>query len=126
MERRRRSGVFPDASYWRWWLGREAKAILLGIGLLALLVAIAFYALRQAGRPTETFEATVLRFGMSSSEEGNRPLVLVRTADGRIRQLHAHRSRLIGCRPGAAIRLMKRGALLNVDPSGCRPNRRAD
>lgn len=93
--------------------------------MLALVAGAAIYGLKQTGHPTETFEATVVRFGMSSGVEGEAPLVVARTPDGRIHQLHVHRSRLIGCRPGAAIRLMKRGAILNVDPAGCRLNGRS-
>lgn len=92
--------------------------------MFALLAGIACYAVKQAAYPTEAREATVVRFGLSSDYEGNNPLVVVRTSDGRLHQLHAHRSKLIGCKTGAPIRLMKRGTLLSVDPAGCRANRR--
>jgi hypothetical protein len=101
----------------------EAKAILTLAGICAFVLAVAFYAVRQGKQPPQTIEATVLRFGASATDEGNKPLVIVRTADGRIRQLRAHRSRLSGCTAGAPIRLVRQGSLLRVHPAGCRPPR---
>jgi hypothetical protein len=124
VENRRRSGLYSEVRYWRWWLHREGKVILLGMGVLGLLIAVTAFGLSQADHPSETLEGVVVRFGISSDYDGNAPLVTVRTADRRLHQLHADPSKLIGCTTGAPIRLMKRGAILRVDPVGCRANPR--
>ena len=114
-----------DARYWGWWLRSEGKAILTLAAITCLFLGLAFYAVQQSKQPRQTIEGRILRFGASATDEGNKPLVIVRTADGRIYQLRAHRSRLFGCTTGAPIRLVRQGTLLKVDPAGCPPQQEA-
>lgn len=101
-------------------LRAEAGAILVLGGLAAVAVGFMIVANREAQAPAHVEDAEIVRFGVSSHEEGNRPLVIVRPRDGQPRQLRAYPSQLAGCRQGDRIRLLRQGRRLRVHPLGCR------
>ena len=110
-----------DIAFWKWWLRREAAAILAVGSLAVILIAIVVYAAIQIKKPSELNEATIVRFGIDSDYEGNSPLVLVRTTDGTLHQLHVHPSSLLGCRRGDRVELIRRGSVTTVNSRSCRP-----
>ena len=117
---RRSTNLFAEAGYWRWWLRREAKAILLGLALAAILLCLALYALAQWRRPAEVTDATVVSFGTASTKLGNQPTVTVVTRAGRTLQLNTPPSLLAGCARGSPIRLVRRGTMTAIHRHGCR------
>lgn len=104
-----------------WWLRDSWKAILLVLGLAAFAIAAGLWMTRNARMPAIEEQAEVVRFGAYHTEEGARPLVLVRMNDGRIVQLGVSRSQTRNCRVGSRIQLVRRGDTLNVHSSGCSP-----
>ena len=109
---------------WRWWLGREWKAVLLLVGLSGLVLGLAWYLVGQVQRPSQAEAGVIMRFGTTADYDGDHPIVTVRTDDGRLHQLSVGRGPLLGCRRGDRIALLRRGTLVTVAAAGCqnRPN----
>lgn len=96
-------------------LARSWKLFAFGLLLIAALAAVAFVATRTP----ERVEAELVRFGSRATDDGDKPLLLVRLADGTVRQVPARRSDVRLCRVGQTIQLMRRGPLLTFQPGGC-------
>ena len=96
-------------------VARSWKLFALGMFLIAALAAVALVATRAP----ERVEAQLIRFGSRATDEGDKPLLLVRLADGTVRQVLARRSDVRLCRVGQTIQLMKRGSSLTLQPGGC-------
>lgn len=109
-----------NLAYWKWWLRREAGAISILLGLVAASIALGIFAFAQSREPERHLVAKIVRFGTSHDGEGNSPLVIVRTADGRLLQLHTRPSSLSACRKGDNIALVVRGSVTTVKGEGCR------
>jgi hypothetical protein len=118
---RRRADFLQTARYGAWRLRREAWAII-PIGVVAAaFLGFWSYRARQEKQPPERIEAVVTGgYLVWSSKTGNRPIVRVRTSDGIVRELSGHRSDILRCKPGSPILLVRRGAMLEVAPGGCR------
>jgi hypothetical protein len=114
---RRADEAFEGLSYW---FRDNWKVMLLLLGLTAFALAVGLWWTRNSAMPPTYEEAEVVRFGAYSFDDGPRPVVVVRTKDGRILQLAARRGATHHCRTGSVIRLVRRGAILTVDPRGCR------
>lgn len=76
---------------------------------------------RDWDQPTVEEDAVIVRFGVASSDVGNRPLVIVRTKAGQVLQLNVNYQTTLYCRRGSMIRLRRQGATIAVDPRGCAP-----
>lgn len=116
---RRRPSLAADASYWAWWLRSEGGVLLLGLGVAVLFALLGAALLSQSKQPAETLDAVILRFGAASHYEGSRPIVVARTADGRLHQLLIDASTLAGCTAGDPIRLTKRGGIVALRSAPC-------
>ena len=120
MERRPRRFTFlEEAGYW---LRDYWGAILVAAGLCALVAGLLYFAVRAgpgSGRAETVEEALVLRFGNYDSRWRHRPVVIVRTRRGEVRQLLASRQALRHCRQGSRIAIVRRGAGLFVHSRGC-------
>lgn len=104
-----------------WWIRDHIMVILLVLGLAAAVIGAGLWTTRNAGSPAIEEEGQVVRFGAFHTDEGARPLVLVRISNGRTVQLEASRSQTRNCRAGSSIRLLRRGDFLQVHPYGCSP-----
>src|SRR4051812_33355152 len=56
-------------------------------------------------------QAELIRFGSYATEEGEKPILVVRLDDGTVREVLARRSDVRLCRAGQPIQLMRRGSL---------------
>lgn len=93
------------------------KLVLLLIGLGAVFVWLLIRS--QSRQLPVPEEGQVVRFGSHATDEGNKPLVLVRLRDGSERQLRIHRTQVRTCRVGGRIQLVRRGSWVGVDPMAC-------
>ena len=87
--------------------------ISLGLGALALIVGAAYWQSYSQSLPTTVERGTVLRFGGAASDEGDRLLVVVRTANGEVLNLPTSLARVRDCRAGEAIMLERRGGRIS-------------
>jgi hypothetical protein len=120
MERRPRRFTFIEEAGLR--LRDYWGAILAAAGLCLLLAGLLFLAVRAgpgSGRAGAAEEALVLRFGHYDSRWRRRPVAIVRTRDGAVRQLLASPQALRHCRKGSRIRIVRRGAGVFVHSEGC-------
>jgi len=117
---RSRDRTFRDALAQLRFLLRENLGLLLLMTFLMLaFVASGIWVTGQLSGPrTEEF-GQVVRFGAYGREDGDRLLVIVRTGQGQVQQLHADAPSLLRCHAGSRIRLVRRGAVLTVSPRGC-------
>lgn len=109
---------------WRFrlhWLWSELGAILVVLALGGLFAGgVGWFYTRESSKPATEELATVVHFGHRDSKYEVHPLVVVRLKNGDERQLMAgNRNRLVHCRKGSTIRLIRRGSALFVDPRGC-------
>jgi hypothetical protein len=102
-----------------WWLRDHGRALLVVGGAGLLCAAIGMFATRPYQDPAVDEQATIMRFGSYAGKYGNRPVVIVRRADGTIRQLRVEEGVTRSCRAGGRIHLVRRGAALFVGPRGC-------
>ena len=110
--------VDPFRRSWREWLvelARSWKLFALAIFLVAAIAAVFVVVTRTP----ERVEAQLIRFGSLATDEGDKPLLLVRLPDGTVRQVLARRSDVRLCRVGQTIHLLRRGSLLTLQPGGC-------
>ncbi|HYI63901.1 MAG TPA: hypothetical protein VEW71_03340 [Allosphingosinicella sp.] len=121
MRKRRESRADEALEGLSYWFQDYWKVVLLLLGLAAFLGAAGLWWIRNNAQPALVEDAQVIRFGAYSFDDGRQPVVLVRTNDGRTRQLAVPRGSTHLCRVGSTIRLIRRGAILTVDPRGCRP-----
>lgn len=121
MRKRRESRASEALEGLSYWFRDNWKVMLLLLGLMVLMLAVGLWWTRNNAMPPTYEEAEVVRFGAYSFDDGPQPVVLVRTKDGRILQLGVRRGWTHHCRTGSVIRLVRRGAILTVDPRGCRP-----
>jgi len=104
-----------------YWLRGYGGAVFLIAGLMVFGIPALMFLNRPYSTPAVLEEAEVVRFGARHVEEGSRPLVIVKTKDGRIRQLLANPRQLLHCRRGTTILLERRGTIFLVHPRGCVP-----
>ena len=95
------------------------KAILLITCLGVLSFVLGLSVTNRSKQPTEEEVGQVIRFGSYATDEGDRPLVLVKLRDGTRRQLFIRRAQLQTCRVHAPLRLVRRGDWLAVHHRGC-------
>jgi hypothetical protein len=103
----------------RWWVRREGPAILVVLLITLLVLAVTFHATRQVQQPATHARAEIIGFGTRHAYDGNRPIVIVKMADGSVRQLNAHRALVRRCRRGDMLHLIARGNRVSVGPEGC-------
>ena len=96
-------------------LARSWKLFVLGAFLIAAFAAVALVATRAP----ERVQAELVRFGSRATDEGDKPVLFVRLADGTVGQVPASRSDARLCRVGQRVQLMRRGSLLTLQPGGC-------
>ena len=84
------------------------------------LGGIGWFHTRQSAAPAQAEMATVVRFAELNAGAPLPLHVIVRMKDGSERQLRVGTSStLVHCRKGSAIRLIRQGGALFVDPRGC-------
>jgi hypothetical protein len=97
-------------------IGRNAVALIVIIGLLALAVLAGWFLL---GGPATVEPAQVLGFGTYETDYGTRSVVRIRTRSGEVHELVAANVSLLSCLPGSRILVVRRPHSLIVDPRGC-------
>ncbi len=108
----------PFRRTWRDWLLEVAGSWKV-LALAALLIAAVAGAALTLTRAPEEVEAQVIRFGSYATDEGNKPILVVRLGDGTVQQVRARRSEVRSCRVGGTVQLLRRGSLLALQPGGC-------
>ena len=103
------------------WIRDLWKAALLLLGVTGLLIGLGIWKTRNAGLPPVADEGEVVRFAAYFTDKRPQPVVIVRLKDGEVVQLRVSRGTTVRCRVGSPIRLVRRGEILTVDPSGCPP-----
>ncbi|MGZ8284112.1 MAG: hypothetical protein ACXW27_03065 [Allosphingosinicella sp.] len=119
MERRSRP-LFTPLELVRFWLRDYGLALSAVAGLSALVAGLLVWLWSATRGPDRFEEAKVVRFGYYDGEWRQRPVVIVRTSDGAVRQLNVSRQKLRHCRAGDSIMLIRRGSGLFVHRQGCR------
>jgi regulator of protease activity HflC (stomatin/prohibitin superfamily) len=87
--------------------------------VVILLAALGVAAARSLFVKPVPVQANLIRFGSYATEEGEKPLLIVRLYDGTVREVLARRSDVRLCRVGQPVQLMRRGSLLTLQPGGC-------
>ncbi len=95
------------------------KLILLLMGLGAVFLLLGLFVTRTSSQPGEPDEGQVVRFGSRATDEGDRPLIIVKLRDGTEKQLFIHRAQIQTCRVGARIQLVRKGDWLGVHRRAC-------
>ena len=91
------------------------------MAVIAIPTAIAFYFLSEAQKAKPELEyATVLSFGSRPFEDGPRPLMNVRLADGSEQTVFIGRAAVRSCRRDDKVLLERRGLSLRVAPQACK------
>jgi hypothetical protein len=102
-----------------WWMRDYGGAILVLVGAAAFVIAVGRFAVRPYSERPTFEQARIVRFGSYASKFGSRPVVLVKTRDGTIRQLRVDERKTRRCKVGDTIHLVRRGSALFVRPQGC-------
>jgi hypothetical protein len=119
MERRPRSRSFTLLEEAGFRLRDYGLAWLAAAACCALFAGLLLLLQRATDGPESYEQAEIVRFGYYDGKWSHLPLVIVRTGDGKVRQLGAPRQALRHCRRGDTIMLVHRGSALFVHPEGC-------
>lgn len=97
--------------------------VVTSLALAGLLVAIGLWTEREYALPAKQEEGEIVRFGPSPDryEPGNYLLVVVRTQGGQLQTLSVTSAKLLHCRVGDRIRLIRHGRILSVRSRACAP-----
>ncbi|MFD1613086.1 hypothetical protein ACFSCW_14870 [Sphingomonas tabacisoli] len=102
---------------------REWKLLLFIVVGLSLLAAFFAFDQNQRSEPLKHEYATIVRFGLASSETGDYPILVVRRADGKLQQLATSRAVVSLCRRGDRIELAQQGAITSIGQRACQAGR---